>query len=94
MVTGLAAADCPSPNFKIRKEPFRLMLRQAQHRVRCFATYRSPVASPFGLSLSKPFALGTEASTGSAWPFDKLRANGGGEQTVVNSRTGPQADAP
>jgi hypothetical protein len=47
---------------------------------------------PFGLSLSKPFALGTEASTGSAWPFDKLRANGGGKPTVVNARNGPIAD--
>ncbi len=56
---------------------------------------------PFGLSLSKPSCLMPKASTGSAWPFDKLRANGGGEHvnangsgdlTVVNSRSGPKAE--
>jgi hypothetical protein len=48
---------------------------------------------PFGLSLSKPSARGTKASASSAWPFDKLRANGGGERTVINSRNGPKAEA-
>ncbi len=38
---------------------------------------------PFGLSLSKPLACGTKASASSAWPFDKLRANGGGQPTFV-----------
>jgi hypothetical protein len=47
---------------------------------------------PFGLSLSKPLARGAKASTSSAWPFDKLRANGSGEPTVANSRSGPNAD--
>jgi hypothetical protein len=78
---GLSTSACgPKGSFKVRKEPFGLR-------------YRSPAASPFGLSLSKPFALGTKASTGSAWPFDKLRANGAEERTVVNSRNGLQADA-
>ncbi len=70
----------PLPNFKVRKEPFGLR-------------YRSLALSPFGLSLSKPFACGTKASASSAWPFDKLRANGSGKPTVVNSRYGPQADS-
>ncbi len=74
------SAAGPLPNLKVRKEPFGLR-------------YRSRVLSPFGLSLSKPIARGTKASTSSAWPFDKLRANGGGERTVVNSRNGPKAEA-
>jgi hypothetical protein len=46
---------------------------------------------PFGLSLSKPQACGTKASTSSALPFDKLRANGGGEPTFANNHNVPQA---
>jgi hypothetical protein len=64
--------------FKVRKEPFG-------------PRYRSRVFSPFGLSLSKPIARGTKASASSAWPFDKLRANGGGKPTVVNVCNGPFA---
>jgi hypothetical protein len=78
------------PNFKVRKEPFGLILRYLRTGY-VLRTYRSPATSPFGLSLSKPFALGTEASTGSAWPFDKLSANGGGKPTVVNVHNGPTA---
>ncbi|WP_327754978.1 hypothetical protein VVT58_10590 [Sphingobium sp. SJ10-10] len=41
----------------------------------------SAIHLPFGLSLSKPQAERREAmqkaSTGSAWPFDRFRANGG-----------------
>jgi hypothetical protein len=75
-----AFAFGPLPKFTVGKEPFGLR-------------YRSPpVLSPFGLSLSKPLARGTKASTSSAWPFDKLRANGNGEPTFVNSRSGPKAE--
>jgi hypothetical protein len=49
---------------------------------------------PFGLSLSKPLACGTKASTSSAWPFDKLRANGFGEPTSTISRFGPPPAPP
>ena len=82
--TALASSTTsPQANFKVRKEPF-------------------------GLSLSKPLACGTKASTSSALPFDKLRsfdgltmhgpfdklrANGGAEPTVVDCRNGPKAEA-
>jgi hypothetical protein len=54
-------------------------------------TFKVRIA-PFGLSLSKPFACGTRASTSSAWPFDKLRANGVGTPTFINDGSGLQAD--
>jgi hypothetical protein len=76
---GSRSAVGPKTKFKVRKEPFGLR-------------YRSLVLSLFGLSLSKPIARGTKASTGSAWPFDKLRANGCEEQTVINSRNGPKTE--
>jgi hypothetical protein len=78
----------PKANFKVRKEPFGLSLSK-------------PLAPPFGLSLSKPSCLMPKASAGSARPFDKLRANGGGEHvdasgsgepTAVNSLSGPRAE--
>jgi hypothetical protein len=86
----------PKANFKVCKEPFGLSLSK-------------PLSSPFGLSLSKPSChtqrapfdrLRAIGNTGSAWPFDKLRANGGGEHvnakgggepTFVNGRNGPKA---
>ncbi len=61
----------PKANFKVRKEPVGLSLSK-------------PLAPPFGLSLSKPSCLMPKASAGSAWPFDKLRANGGGEHVDAN----------
>ncbi len=77
-----ASACGPKAKFKVRKDPFGLSLSK-------------PLAPPFGLSLSKPSCPMQRASTGSAWPFDKLRANGGsgahkgcGERTFVNSRSG------
>jgi hypothetical protein len=48
---------------------------------------------PFGLSLSKPGARGTTTSTGSAWPFDKLRANGSREPTVATIASGPKVSS-
>jgi hypothetical protein len=61
------------------------------HREPFGLRYRSPVLSPFGLSLSKPACHKPEASTGSAMPFDKLRANGGGDQTFANNCNALQA---
>jgi hypothetical protein len=75
--------------YSVRKEPFGLSLSK-------------PLSLPFGLSWSKPSGHTPGASAGSAWPFDKLRANGvgehvdasgNGEPTVVNSRFGPKAAA-
>jgi hypothetical protein len=79
----------PKAKSNVRKQPFGLSLSK-------------PLSPLFGLSLSKTVACGKKASTGSARPFDKLRANGGGEQananrgenpTLVNSRNRPRADA-
>jgi hypothetical protein len=91
----------PERKFSVGKRPFGLILRYLRTGY-VLRTYRSPASSPFGLSLSKPLARGTKApfdrlraigKASSAWPFDKLRANGGGEPTVVNGRFGPTAEA-
>jgi hypothetical protein len=96
-----AFACGPLREFSVGKKPLGLILRYLRTGY-VLRTYRSPAPSPFGLSLSKPSARGTKASASSARPFDKLRANGGGEQanangggkpTLVNSRNGPTAEA-
>jgi hypothetical protein len=59
----------PEATFNVGKKPFVLILRYLRTGYGLWP-YRSPVLSPFGLSLSKPLSCGTKA------PFDRLRANG------------------
>ena len=47
---------------------------------------------PEGRLLVEAFSRDTKASTSSAWPFDRLRANGGCERTFTITPNGPIAD--